>query len=68
MATAPELHRTRYTGPPFEDARVHDAMRVGMITCRPETSLRDVARMMSSYGIHAVVVQDVERATAPGAS
>ena len=49
-----------YVGPAFEQARVHDAMRVGMIGCRPETPLGDVARMMAGYGIHAVVVWDAE--------
>ena len=46
----------RYIGPAFKDARVHDAMRVGVVTCRPETKLADVARMMVGYDIHSVVV------------
>jgi CBS domain-containing protein len=58
----PQVH---YTGPPFDQARVHDAMRVGVITCRPETSLYDVARMMVTYKIHAVVVQDVDPGSRP---
>ena len=49
-----------YIGPAFEDARVRDAMRVGVITCRPETALSDVARMMVGYDVHSVVVADVE--------
>jgi CBS domain-containing protein len=48
-----------YIGPPFERAKVHDAMRVGLVTCRPETSLRDVARMMATYQIHCVLVADL---------
>jgi CBS domain-containing protein len=48
-----------YVGPPFEQARVHDAMRIGLVTCRPETPLRDVARMMSTYGVHAILVADL---------
>jgi CBS domain-containing protein len=48
-----------YVGPPFEDAKVRDAMRVGVITCRPETKLADVARMMVGYDVHSVVVSDV---------
>ena len=35
-------------------------MRVGVVTCRPETKLGDVARMMVGYDIHSVVVSDVE--------
>lgn len=49
-----------YIGPVFEDAKVHDAMRVGVITCRPETKLADVARMMVGYDVHSVVVSEVQ--------
>ena len=52
-----------YIGPPFKDAKVHDAMRVGVVTCRPETNLANVARMMVGYGIHSVVVADVQGET-----
>jgi len=47
-----------YIGPAFEQAKVHDAMRVGVVTCRPETKLADVAKMMVGYGIHSVVVSE----------
>ena len=49
-----------YVGPAFEAAKVHDAMRVGVVTCRPETKLGDVARMMVGYDVHSVVVSGVE--------
>jgi CBS domain-containing protein len=42
--------------PSFEHAFVADVMRHGVISCEPEASLRDVARIMASYHIHAVVV------------
>jgi CBS domain-containing protein len=42
--------------PSFDHAFVADVMRHGVISCEPEASLRDVARIMSSYHIHAVVV------------
>jgi CBS domain-containing protein len=48
-----------YIGPTFADAKVHDAMRIGVITCRPQTRLADVARMMLGYDVHSVVVADV---------
>lgn len=64
MATAAQI-QARYVGPPFEEAHVYDAMRVGVITCRPETSLHDVARMMTSYQVHAVVVQEVGPGSRP---
>ena len=38
---------------------MHDAMRIGVVTCRPQTSLRDAARIMVGYQIHALVVGDV---------
>src|SRR4029078_11523207 len=40
----------------FETARVGDAMRHGVISCSPETPLRVVARMMATYGVHAIFV------------
>jgi CBS domain-containing protein len=49
-----------YIGPAFQEAKVRDAMRVGVVTCRPETRLGDVARMMVGYDIHSVVVSDVQ--------
>ena len=59
MSTVPRVERS-YIGPDFESAKVHDAMRVGVVTCRPETRLADVARMMVGYDIHSVVVADVQ--------
>jgi len=47
--------RTR-TGPSLEQLLVADAMHPGVVTCTPETPLRDVAWMMGVYRIHAVVV------------
>jgi CBS domain-containing protein len=47
-----------YQGPRFEDAKVRDAMRVGVVTCQPETMLSKVAAMMVHYDIHSVVVTD----------
>jgi CBS domain-containing protein len=52
-----------YFGPAFKDARVHDVMRVGVITCRPQTKLSDVARMMVGYDVHSIVVAEVGEAT-----
>ena len=58
MSTTVQPQRPYYVGPDFGHARVHDVMRVGIVTCRPETSLRDVARIMVSYQVHSVVVGD----------
>jgi CBS domain-containing protein len=44
--------------PRYEHATVADVMRHGVITCSADTTLRTVARMMSSYHVHAVVVTE----------
>jgi CBS domain-containing protein len=40
----------------FEAATVGDVMSHGVISCPPETPLRVVARMMATYGVHAIFV------------
>lgn len=45
-------HRVR----PLEELLVIDAMHPGMISCPPETPLRTVARMLSTYRVHAIIV------------
>ena len=40
----------------FETATVGDAMSRGVISCPPETPLRTVARMMATFGVHAIFV------------
>jgi CBS domain-containing protein len=42
----------------LEDATVEDAMTPGLIHCAPETPLRNVARLMASYNVHAIYVFD----------
>ena len=48
-----------YRIPSFRHARVADAMRPGVIGCPPDSSMRDVARIMSTNHVHAVVVRGV---------
>src|SRR5688500_6906117 len=50
-----------YVGPAFEDTRVYDAMRLGVVTCVPETTLADAARMMTGFGIHCLIVADLDK-------
>ena len=40
----------------FDTATVRDAMSHGVISCPPETPLRVVARMMTTFGVHAIFV------------
>jgi CBS domain-containing protein len=49
-----------YVGPASHDAKVHDVMRLGVVTSEPATSLEDAARIMSGYGIHWLIVTEGE--------
>lgn len=42
------------------DMKVEDAMSRGTLSCRSETPLRTVARMMSEHLVHSVVVTDLD--------
>ena len=52
-----------YLTPSFEHGRVADAMRPGLISCSPDTSMEDVARIMATNQVHAVIVTDVSSGT-----
>ena len=45
-----------YLTPSFEHALVSDAMRAGVISCPPDTSMETVARIMATNHVHAVVI------------
>jgi CBS domain-containing protein len=45
-----------YLTPSYEHARVADAMRRGVISCPPETSMEEVAQIMANNHVHSVVV------------
>jgi CBS domain-containing protein len=45
-----------YLLPHFEHATVADAMHPGILSCDGETTVTDVARMMSTHHVHCVVV------------
>jgi CBS domain-containing protein len=49
-----------FLAPPFDEATVVDAMRVGVVSCPADASLREVARMMATYRIHSVLITDME--------
>jgi CBS domain-containing protein len=59
--TAPTLqpYRGSYLMPPADEATVADVMHPGVLTCAPETSLRDVAEIMATHRTHAVVVDGI---------
>jgi CBS domain-containing protein len=45
--------------PRLTHAQVGDAMRPGIISCSPETPLREVARIMATKHIHCLVVTTI---------
>jgi CBS domain-containing protein len=49
-------HRREGLPVPFDTATVADAMSLDVISCPPETPLRTVARMMATFGVHAIFV------------
>jgi CBS domain-containing protein len=51
---------------PLADLRVADVMHPGVVSCAFEAPLRTVARMLSAYRIHTVVVFAEHRAADPG--
>ena len=65
MSATLQPYHHYYVGPEFEHARVHDVMRVGVVSCQPETSLRDVARIVVGYQIHSLLVRDAGSHDAP---
>lgn len=49
-----------FLAPVFDKATVVDAMRVGVVSCGPDTPLREVARIMTTHRMHSVVVSKLE--------
>jgi CBS domain-containing protein len=47
------VHRT------LDDVRVRDCMHAGIVSCSPDSSCSDVARMMGDHRVHAVAVADI---------
>ncbi len=54
MAVEPMVEEGSRRG--LDQILVSEAMHPGVLTCALDTPLRDVARMMAAYRIHAVVV------------
>ena len=58
--TTSQPHDHTFAAPPFAEATVVDAMRMGVVRCAPETPTEEVARIMATYRIHFVVVSEME--------
>lgn len=50
----------RFESPEFGKATVLDAMRMGVISCSVDASLREISRAMATYRIHSVVITAFE--------
>jgi CBS domain-containing protein len=49
-------HNGSYRSPSLEHARVSDAMNKAVVTCPPETGLREMGRLMAGHHIHSLVI------------
>ncbi len=56
MAAVSSSSSGSFRAPRLEHARVEDAMHPGVVSCLPETPLRDVARILATRHIHCLVV------------
>jgi CBS domain-containing protein len=59
MRTPIQPDHGRHLLPAFENATVADVMRHGVMSCTPDVLAVEVARMMATHHIHAVVVEGV---------
>lgn len=56
-----------YRMPSLDHATVADAMHPGIVSCEPDTTLTDAARMMSAHHVHCLAVVGIShRATECG--
>jgi CBS domain-containing protein len=59
MTTPIQFYQGSYLMPGFTNATVADVMRPGVMSCGPEVSAVEVARIMATHHIHAVVVDGI---------
>jgi CBS domain-containing protein len=64
--TAIQTYHGSYLMPSLEHATVADAMHPGILSCDPDATLTEVARMMASYHIHSLAVIGISH-QGPGA-
>jgi CBS domain-containing protein len=56
MSVTPKPSHGSYLMPSLEHATVADAMHPGILSCEPDTTLTEVARIMATNHVHSVVV------------
>jgi CBS domain-containing protein len=58
-ATTPQNFHGSYLMPSFEHATVADAMHPGIMTCEPDATVTEVARMMAGHHVHCIAVMGI---------
>ncbi len=53
-----------YLTPSYEHATVADAMHPGVMSCSPDATVVEVARMMATHHVHCVTMMGVSQGTA----
>jgi CBS domain-containing protein len=61
-ASTPNTIHGSYLMPSLENATVGDAMHPGVMTCEPDATVTDVARMMSTHHVHCMAMMGVAHA------
>lgn len=60
MSTTITAHeRGSYLMPSLEHATVADAMHPGILSCEPDVTLTEVARMMATHHVHCLAVMGI---------
>ena len=61
MRTPIQPYQRRHLTPMFDNATVADAMHHGLMSSRPDVPAVEIARMMATHHIHAVVIEGIRR-------
>lgn len=57
--TATQLHTGSFLMPSIDDASVGDALHPGILSCDPDATLTEVARLMASHHVHCIAVMGI---------
>jgi CBS domain-containing protein len=63
--TSSYTHSGSYLMPSLQHATVSDAMHPGLLTCEPDASLPEVARIMATHHVHCVAVVGISHEDPP---
>ena len=63
--TATQTYHGSYLMPSLEHATVSDAMHPGILSCEPDATATEVARLMAAHHVHCVAVVGISHETQP---